>query len=300
MKNLSIFLLVIGLSNFASAQQSLLHINAIRLQLQNTAWKMAHNKLYTDAIEDVKGIKEDILKAKGQMEEIQRLTYKGLTDIHTSIKEAKKFYFMIKSIARTNEALKEAYSLALGIKMKKSTSGGGTGTGVITGDINNPSGYELEIWHNPILPLHIKFNKIIVEKCIALVTFTNDFIREQKAVIDLGGAGTATGTGTSTSTSGESGTGTGVGTQTGTGAVDGGQTGNFTTKTKNIISNVVREQLLSQMYQRAYTIEIITKSYLNAVKTVRWQADAQNILPWKHMIWEDQLIIERMKQKINF
>ena len=251
------------ISNLAKAQvQVVTHTKAIELYTQNMAVKQAKKTLYKEAVEEIKEIKQDILLAKGVIEEAQRMTYNGLTEVHNGIKEAKKFYYALESIKRIEQNLSEAHSLALGIKIFShwETASAGSSTG--------GAGFTTQraVYKNPILPLHIKYNKLVMEQITQLITFVTGFIQRQGG--DNGNSNISN--------------------------------GSFADNSVYILSNVMREKFLSDVYRKVYAIEITTRSYLHGVKTVKWQSDANNIIPYKMFIYDDINIMNRIKSKINF
>lgn len=255
---------VLLITTISKAQVVTIHPEALRLQLENSAMKTSKNALYTNVIEQVDEIKQDILKAKGVIEEAHRLTYKALTEVKTSISEAKKLYYTLQAIQRIEEDLQEAYSLALGIKVFDRNQQ------VVTGSVSPGGGVVYDttyvpIWKNPILPLHYRYNSIILEQCVGLAGFINQFVIRQQ-------------------------TGQGI----------GSTNGQFLEKSANIVSNIIREKFLSSVYQKVHALELTTKSYVFGIRTVKWQADSQNIIPWQLFINDSKAIVTSIISRLNF
>lgn len=220
------------------------------------AYKNARNKLYNETLEKIKDAKQDVLELRTRITLIQNYIYKSMTTVNGAIKQAKALEFSINRIAHIIKDLDELRGIAWSTFSAEHITTvymeGPNGT--------SPTPIEMIVRDYVILKESLAYIDLIGKRITKLEKYIADFILKQtNDGFSIGGEGN--------------------------GLIQIGG------KAPMIISNVIREKFLSNVYSQIYYIDIDLHSFIYKAKAIHIQTEVRKINPFSLYINKDKMML---------
>lgn len=259
-----IFLFIYSAPTFSQVTLTV-HPRELVTYEKSYVYKNARNKLYNETMEKIKDAKHDVAELRARLTLIHRFIYQSVTSVNGAIKQAKTLKYSANRIAHIYKDLDSIGKIVSSTYLYKYDQE------VIVGDINSGNVSHGAIVRDYfILKIGMDYIKLIEKRITKLQTYINEFILEQ--------------------------TGDVVSTQGLVSNVIPIQIGG---KIPNIISNVVRESFLTNVYTELYIIDVQLHSFIYKAQNVHLQTEVRKLNPFADFINQDKIMINTIKNQIK-
>lgn len=265
----SLYLILIFLSIFSTptfSQVTLtVHPRELVTYQKSYIYKNARNKLYNETMEKIKDAKHDVAQLRARLTLIHRFVYQSVTSVNGAIKQAKTLKYSANRIAHIYKDLDSiggiAHATFLGhhAEDQEIKLSDGTSTWIT-----------VVVKDYVFLKLANEYTTLIQKRITKLQTYIKEFILEQTGDI--------------------------VATQ---GLISNGLPIQIGGKIPNIISNVVRESFLTNIYTELYIIDVQLHSFLYKATNVHIQTEVRKLNPFADFINQDKIMMNTIKNQIR-
>lgn len=266
-QNKSLYLILIFLSIYSAPTFSQVTLTVHPRELvtyeKSYVYKNARNKLYNETMEKIKDAKHDVAELRARLTLIHNYIYKSMTTVNGAIKQAKTIKFSINRIAHIIEDLDELREIAW------STFSAEHVTTVYientNGTSSSPTPIQMTVRDYVILKESLAYIDLVRKRITKLEKYISEFILKQTSDGIAGGNGIFQ---------------------------IGGQV-------PTVISNVIRESFLSNVYTEIYIIDVQLHSFIYKAQNVHLQTEVRKLNPFADFINQDKMMINTIKNQIK-